>query len=168
MTPETQDTQERHWWDYWVAWLLFVLAAVVFSAFGPSVWNGYRLWQLGRRGVHVHARLTGKDTVSGRRTTYRVSYQFETADGRSWSGGSAVGPADVKDWQAALETVEVAYLAENPAANDWVVALTENTVTGLAGSVLLGLLALLLFCLGVKAARSPEAFWRWWAENTRR
>jgi hypothetical protein len=79
------------------------------SAFVWWAWNGYRFWQLQRRGVHVNARLTGKGTAHhARGTAYRLHYQFETADGRGWSGTGSVGWADRKEWQASQETVEVA------------------------------------------------------------
>ncbi len=162
-------TRERCWRSNWVSWLLLLAGGAALCACFWWAWNGYRIWQLQRRGVHVNARLTGKDTVHhGRGTAYRVHFQFETGDGRGWSGTGIVGWADRKEWQASLETVEVAYLAEDPAVNAWVVGLADQPVAYLVGAVPFGLGACLLLGLAVKAARSPMAFWRWWAENARR
>jgi hypothetical protein len=161
---------ERRWLYRLVSLLLLLAGGAALCVCITFAQGGYRFWQLQRRGVHVNAQLTGKDTVHQARggTAYRIRYRFATADGRVWSGTGTVTWADLSDWQAATETAEVAYLAEDPAVNAWVVGLSDPPVASLAGSVVLGLGACLLLGLAVKAARSPEAFRRWWAENARR
>jgi hypothetical protein len=120
---------------------------------------------LQRHGVSIQAHLESKEASTGKGTSYRVRYCFESPDGRTWQGTSSVGGPYRADWDAAGPTVAVRYLAEDPAVNCWVVEL-HGASGSLAAALGLGLLGLLLVVAGIAATRlTPEQFERWWIEG---